>query len=107
MTGLQLLAPECLLGALALVLLLADLAISPRHGKVLFHIGLACAALTLGVLGLSHADPGRFQGIGTLWIVDPMSLFFKALILATTIMALLLTLDYAPEPGTAAGRLGT
>lgn len=98
MGNLQLLYPEFLLGALALVMLLADLFMPARRGKILYHMGLVSAALTLGLLGNAYSNPGVFQGIGTLWIVDPLSLFFKILILVTTILVLLLTTDYLPEP---------
>jgi NADH-quinone oxidoreductase subunit N len=98
MLNLRLLWPEMTLAALSLLLLTADIWLKGARGKALYHMGILVAAMTLGVIGLSYSAPDLYQGIGTLWIVDPMSQFFKVLILATTILVLLQTIDYnGPE----------
>src|SRR3989442_3185702 len=96
MDNLVLLFPEMLLSGLALVLLLADLWIPFRLSKILYHLGLICAVITLGMVGRAYSDPGRFQGVGTLWAVDALALFFKVLVLLTTILTLLITMHYVP-----------
>ena len=85
MTGISLLYPEIGLACFGLLLMLADLWIPPRHGKVLFHLALFSAAVGLGMLGLAYSDPRVYQGVGALWVVDPLSLFFKVLVLSTVI----------------------
>ncbi|MFA6028843.1 MAG: NADH-quinone oxidoreductase subunit N [Elusimicrobiota bacterium] len=93
MDGLRLLTPEFLLSGLAGLLLLADLWIPPRHARVLFHFAILSAAAALGSLGLAYSTPSVYQGIGSLWVVDPLALFFKVLILATAVFVLFLTVD--------------
>ncbi len=97
MDNLRLLAPEMTLAALALALMVADLFIPARRGKLLYHLAWIIAAIALVLVGLSLADPARL-GVGTLWTVDPMSQFFKILVLATTILCLLLGLEYKQLP---------
>ncbi|MFA6092832.1 MAG: NADH-quinone oxidoreductase subunit N [Elusimicrobiota bacterium] len=93
MDGLRLLTPEFVLGTLAFLILLADLWIPAKHGKVLFHLALLSTAVGLGMLGLSFSAPAFYQGVGSLWVVDPLSLFFKVLILAATMLSLFLAVD--------------
>ena len=105
MDGLRLLLPELGLSALALVLMACDLFFDSRRGKVLMGLGFVAAAVGLGSLGLAYNAPETYQGLGTLWAVDPLALFFKALILAATVFALMLSVDYKPvddirHPGT-------
>ncbi|MCX5789898.1 MAG: NADH-quinone oxidoreductase subunit N [Elusimicrobia bacterium] len=92
--SLQLLYPEILLSALALILLAADLWIPPRHGRALFHFGMLAAGLTLAMLGLSYPAAAGASSASALWVADPLSLFFKVIVLVTTVMTLLLSLDY-------------
>ena len=94
MIGISLLYPEIGLACFGLLLMVADLWIPPRHGKVLFHLALFSAAVGLGMLGLAYSDPRVYQGVGALWVVDPLSLFFKVLVLSTVILVLFLSLDY-------------
>ncbi|MFH1725918.1 MAG: NADH-quinone oxidoreductase subunit N [Elusimicrobiota bacterium] len=94
MQNLHLLYPEMGLTAFALALLVADLFLRGRRGVLLYHLGILSAAAALGILCLAYWAPSHYQGIGSLWAVDPLSLFFKVLILGTTIMALLLAADY-------------
>ncbi len=106
MTGIHLLYPEILLAVLSLLLLLADLWTPSSYGKGLFHVGILCAALTLGMIGITYSDPALQAGggsSGSLWVLDPLSVFFKIIVLVTTILALLLTLDYATESRTHLG----
>lgn len=97
MDGLRLLTPEIGLSLLALALMAADLFFDARRGKVLVALGFVAAGFALGSLGLAYNSPDAYQGLGTLWAVDPMALFFKALVLATTVFVLMLTLDYKPR----------
>lgn len=94
MEGIGLLYPEIGLAVFGLLVMLADLWIPPRHGKVLFHLALFSAAVALGMLGLAYSSPAVYQGVGALWVVDPMGLFFKVLVLSSVILILFLSLDY-------------
>ena len=96
MNNLALLYPEIFLSGLALLLLVADLLMPYRHSKVLYHLGIFSAVIALGVVGWAYSDPSHLQGTGTLWVVGPLALFFKVIILVTTILALLVTVDYMP-----------
>lgn len=105
MDGLRLLLPELGLSALALTLMACDLFFDARRGKVLMGLGFVAAGVGLGSLGLAYNSPETYQGLGTLWAVDPLALFFKAIILAATVFALMLSVDYKPaddirHPGT-------
>jgi NADH-quinone oxidoreductase subunit N len=75
---------------------MADLWFERKKGQVLYHIGILSTCVTLGILGLSFSHPAYYQGIGSLWAVDTLSLFFKLLILATTILVLAMTTEYRP-----------
>ncbi|MBI3548072.1 MAG: NADH-quinone oxidoreductase subunit N [Elusimicrobia bacterium] len=97
MVNLKLLSPEIFLSVLALILMLADLWVPRKHGKLLFHLGIAFSAAGLLSLGMAYSDPANYQGMGTSWVVDPMGLFFKVIVLITTLLSLLLSLDYAGE----------
>src|SRR5437016_86325 len=97
MENLALLYPEIFLSGLALVLLAADLLMPYRHSKILYHLGIFSAVITLGVVGWAYSDPAHLQGIGSLWTVGPLSLFFKVIVLLTTILVLLISVDYMPN----------
>ena len=97
MTHLELLYPEMALAAMALGLMLADLFIAPKHGKLLYHLAWFSAAVALCIVGLTVTE-SAYQGVGTLWTADPMSQFFKMLVLLTTILCLLLGLEYKQLP---------
>lgn len=93
MENLGLLLPEIALSGFALLLMLADVWIPPRHGRVLFHLALLAAAAGLGLVGMCASNPAAYHGVGTLWVVDPLSLFFKVLVLCTAVFVLLLSVD--------------
>ncbi|MBI4345521.1 MAG: NADH-quinone oxidoreductase subunit N [Elusimicrobia bacterium] len=98
--GIHLLYPEIVLAGLALLLLGVDLWTPARHGKVLFHFGWIAAAIALVMmLGATPytAEPAL---AGAMWVADPLSLFFKVIVLLTTVVVLILTLDY-PIPSNA------
>lgn len=105
MLKLNLLLPEIVLASAGLLLMMADVFVKGRNGKVLYHMAILAAAVTMGLLGLSYSFPGAYQGVGTLWAVDPMALFFKVLILATVVLVLFLAVDY--DPPAAHGHLGS
>ncbi|PCI40450.1 MAG: NADH-quinone oxidoreductase subunit N, partial [Elusimicrobia bacterium] len=94
MNNLHLLYPEIGLSLFALVLMTADIFFKGGKGKFLYFLAIFSACLTLGIIGLAYSNPSHYQGVGTLWSVDPLALFFKVLILGTTVIALLLTVDY-------------
>ncbi|MBI3299517.1 MAG: NADH-quinone oxidoreductase subunit N [Elusimicrobia bacterium] len=96
MDGLKLLLPEFGLSLMALGLMVCDLFFDRRAGKALLALGFVAAGVALGSLGLAYNAPEAYSGLGTLWAVDPMSLFFKAVILATTTFVLMLSIDYKP-----------
>lgn len=103
MLNLSLIYPEIALGAMALGLLLADLFIAAKHGKLLYHLAWLVSILTLCLIGYTISKAGAAQGVGTLWSVDPLSQFFKMLVLLTTILCLLLGLEYKQLPPAHAG----
>lgn len=99
MTGLHLLYPEIALAVMALGLLVADLFVAARHGRLLYHLAWIASIVALCLVGFTVSDPSAWHGTGTLWTVDPMSQFFKMLVLVTTVLCLLLGLDYKPLEG--------
>ena len=103
MSGLSFIYPEIALSALALGLMLADLFVAPKHGRILYHLGWLASVLTLLLVGFSISAPSSAQGLGTLWTVDPLSQYFKLLILGTTVLSLLLGLEYQGLPAAHAG----
>jgi NADH-quinone oxidoreductase subunit N len=103
MANLHLLSPEIFLATLALLLMAADLVISPRHGKILYHLTWGAAAVTLCLVGYTISEAAAYQGVGTLWVVDPMSQFFKMLVLLTTILCALMGIDYKQLPVSQSG----
>lgn len=96
MQGLRLLLPEIGLSLAALGLMACDLFFDARRGKFLMGLGFVSAGVALGSLGLAYNAPIIYQGLGTLWAVDPISLFFKAIVLATAMFVLMLSVDYKP-----------
>jgi NADH-quinone oxidoreductase subunit N len=103
MTNLHLIYPEIALGTMAVLLMIADLFVASRHGRALYHLGWIASIVTLLLVGLSISDASHYQGLGTLWAVDPMSQFFKMLVLLTTVLCLLLGLEYKGVSPTHAG----
>jgi NADH-quinone oxidoreductase subunit N len=94
MENLHLIYPEIALGAMAVLLMVADLFVAARHGRALYHLGWIASIVALLLVGLTISDAAHYQGVGTLWAVDPMSQFFKMLVLLTTVLCLLLGLEY-------------
>lgn len=94
--GLNLLLPEMGLSVMALALMLLDLFFDAKRGKALMALGFVAAGVALGSLGLAYNAPETYQGLGALWAVDPLALFFKAVILGTTVFVLMLSVDYKP-----------
>ncbi|MBI3552771.1 MAG: NADH-quinone oxidoreductase subunit N [Elusimicrobia bacterium] len=103
MTAIHLIFPEIALCALALALMVADLFVAPKHGRLLYHLAWLASIVTLCLIGLSISDAARYQGLGSLWSVDPMSQFFKMLVLLTTVLSLLMGLEYKDLPPARAG----
>src|SRR5688572_8192515 len=103
MINLHLIYPEIALGTLALGLMLADLFVAAKHGRFLYHLAWIASIVTLCLVGFSISDGAHSQGLGTLWAVDPMSQFFKMLVLLTTALCLLLGLEYKNIPAEHAG----
>ena len=103
MNQLSLLYPEIALSVMALGLLAADLFIEERHGRLLYHLACLASIVALCLIGFSISNPAAGQGVGTLWSVDPLSQFFKMLVLLTTVLCLLLGLEYKALPAAHAG----
>ena len=94
MQQLNQLLPEIGLTVFALLVLMADPFLRGRQGRALYYIGILSAALGLALLGLSYSAPEVYQGESQLWVVDPMSLYFKVLILASALLTLFLSVEY-------------
>lgn len=94
MRNLLVLIPECLLALSGLVILLLELVVPGESGDLLYVAGIVASGLTLLVAGLLPRLESVGFGVGTLWTFDPMSLFFKNLVLLAAVLALMLTLDY-------------
>ncbi|MBI4052366.1 MAG: hypothetical protein HY400_07660, partial [Elusimicrobia bacterium] len=96
MTNLYLLVPEISLIGLALIILLADMVISPMRSRLLYHAAILSAVLVLVTLPLFSSR--GWLGVGSLWVVDPFSLYLKGLILGAALLTLFLSLDYSTLP---------
>ena len=105
MQNLGLLAPEIALSLLGLGLMLADLLIPGKSSKLLYHFAwfAAAAALALIARGLSVSGGLPLPVGGGLWVVDPMSQFFKLAVLLSLIMTVMLCLEYGQLPPAQAG----
>lgn len=103
MSGLHLIYPELALCGLALLLMIADLFVAARHGRLLYHLAWIASTLTLCLVGFTISNAAGWQGVGTLWSADPLSQFFKMLVLLTTVLCLLLGLEYKRLPAEHAG----
>lgn len=103
MNNLHLIYPEIALSAMALGLLVADLFVAAKHGRLLYHLAWLVSIITLCLVGYTISSAGGMQGVGTLWSVDPFSQFFKMLVLLTTVLCLLLGLEYKELPPKHAG----
>ncbi len=103
MSGLHLIYPEIALAVMALGLMVADLVVASRHGRALYHLGWIASVIALLLIGLTISDSAHYQGVGALWAVDPLSQFFKMLVLLTTVLCLLLGLEYKAVPPAHAG----
>jgi NADH-quinone oxidoreductase subunit N len=86
------------LSLLALSLMLADLFLPARRGKVLYHLAWIASFVALVLVGLTVSNAAGYQGVGSLWAVDPMSQFLKILVLLTGILCLMLGLEYKQLP---------
>ncbi len=103
MTNLRLLAPEMWLSGLALLVLFADMLTPLKKARWLYHLAWLSAAGVLAMTALTLSAASGAQGVGSLWAVDPFSQFLKMCVLLTTVLCLLLGLDYAGLPERHAG----
>ncbi len=105
MTNLHLLYPEIALSLMALGLLVADLFVAREHRKALYQLALVGALLALFWTGGSMSAGGQAAGLGAwkMWSVDPLSQFFKILILLTTVLVLVIGHEYEGLPENQAG----
>ena len=105
MTNLHLLYPEIALSLMALGLLVADLFVAREHRKALYQLALVGSLLALFWTGGSMSAGGQAAGLGAwkMWAVDPLSQFFKILILMTTVLALVIGHEYEGLPENQAG----
>lgn len=107
-TSLRLLAPELVLCALALIVLVVDLFLNDEHKVVLAWlsgIGLLAAFLAaaqsfvLGVPAASAAAPLPRWAVAT-YTVDAFSIFFKLLIIGCVFLVVLSSVDYLKKQAT-------
>jgi len=103
MNNLHLIYPEIALSALALALMVSDIFVAPKHGRLLYHLAWLVSIVTLCLIGFTITDTTHWQGVGTLWSVDPLSQFLKMLVLLTTVLCLLMGLEYSELPPKHAG----
>src|SRR3989338_3079000 len=103
MINLHLLYPEMVLAVMALGLIIAELFVAAKHSRILYHLAVLAAIIVLCLVGFTLSNPGQYQGLGTLWSVDPLSQFFKLLVLLATVLCLFLALDYKELPPKHAG----
>ncbi|MBI5241484.1 MAG: NADH-quinone oxidoreductase subunit N [Elusimicrobia bacterium] len=103
MRNLGSLLPELGLSVLGLGLMLADILTPPRLSRSLYHLAWAAAAAALGLVAWGLYAGPVLPVLGTLWTVDPMSQFFKMLLLVSTLMTVMLVLEYGPLPPAQAG----
>jgi NADH-quinone oxidoreductase subunit N len=103
MRNLGLLLPELGLSVLGLGLMLADLLTPTRSAKALYHLAWAAAAAALGLVAWGLYAGPALPAAGTLWTVDPMSQFFKAAVLVSVLMTVMLVLEYKQLPEGQAG----
>ena len=103
MQNLNLLAPEIALCLLGLGLMLADLLLPARRARLLYHLAWFSCLVALGLVLRAPSWAGAIPGGGALWVVDPMSQFFKAVVLLCAVLALMLSLSYKPLPDAQAG----
>lgn len=104
MLNLHLLAPELLLTGLGMALMLADLLLAAprdRRSRPLVHLAWLAAAAALAALAWTAGRGG--WGMGTLWVVDPLSQFFKVAVLLCVILVVMLALEYRELPPSQAG----
>jgi NADH:ubiquinone oxidoreductase subunit 2 (subunit N) len=96
MQNLQFLIPEMVIGGFGLLILLADLLLGPKRGRLLYFGAIAAVVATVAaVVGLSMKG---MTGEGTLWVIDPAGTLMKCAILVTTFLSLLLSLGYGKLP---------
>ncbi|MBI5631584.1 MAG: NADH-quinone oxidoreductase subunit N [Elusimicrobia bacterium] len=98
MFNLHLIYPEILLSLMALGLLIAELFVAPKHGRLMYHLAWLVSIIALCVVGFTLSDASHAQGMGTLWTVDPFSQFFKIMILLITVFCILMGLEYEALP---------
>ncbi|MFA6317824.1 MAG: NADH-quinone oxidoreductase subunit N [Elusimicrobiota bacterium] len=103
MANLALLKPELALSALALGLLAADLLLPAARKRALYVLAILACGIALALTGSALLRPAPLAGVGALWAVDPFSLFLKAVVLVSAVLALLLTMDDASIPDAEAG----
>lgn len=97
MLNLGLLLPEMTLAVLALAVMLADMLLPPSRSRWLYHLSWFSAAVVLIGVAWGFSRPGA-QGLGSLWVADPFSQFFKMTTLLAAVFGLLLSLDYKALP---------
>ena len=105
MLNLGLLKPELVLSGLALAVLLADMVLPPSRSRWLYHLCWLSAAGVLLAVVLGLGKPAT-MGLGSLWVVDSFSQFFKMTTLLAAVLCLLMSLDCKALPARHAGTFG-
>ena len=105
MLNLGLLKPELVLAGLALAVMLADMVLPSSRSRWLYHLSWISAAGVLLAVVWGLGKPAT-MGLGSLWVVDSFSQFFKMTTLLAAMLCLLLSLDYKALPARHAGTFG-
>lgn len=91
MENLHLLTPEIILFGSGLFIMLLSFLLSPKNSRVIFYISLLLLSYVLMLESFSFSYS---SGMGTLWIIDMVSHFFKLIILIAAIFTILMSVNY-------------
>ena len=89
------LTPEMFLATAGLIILIGGTVLGEKHIRFLFHLGIISSAAALGMVATQNAGAA---GLGSMWIMDPSALLFKALVLVCTILTLMMSFNYTAIP---------
>ncbi|MBI4249356.1 MAG: NADH-quinone oxidoreductase subunit N [Elusimicrobia bacterium] len=96
MENIFLLLPEIVLSLFALILLFTDPWAERKSAPVVLNIGLIGVGAAL--LALGHVTGASAFSAGTLWVLDPVAVVFKTIVLVATFAVLFLSMDYQSLP---------
>jgi NADH-quinone oxidoreductase subunit N len=100
--NLSLLLPEILVVLIACLIVLLDLVVGSERARA--NLGYWALALLVLPFGATIALAGRFEeSFYGSYVVDPMAVFFKLLLLIAAALTLMLSHEYVQRRGIAAG----